>query len=388
LCTGAAELRVEVGKQAALEERVVREVDAGHDVGRAEGDLLGLGEEVVGIAVEGELADAAQRHERLGPDLARVEGVERELVLVGVVDHLHRELVLGKGAALDGLPEIAAVEVSVLAGEFLRFVPDERVDAEHGLPVELDEAGLALSVDEAEGVDAEAVHHGEAARDGAVGEVPHDHVHRFGGEPDEVPKGVVGGGGLGGLVVGLGLHGVDEVGELDGVLDEEDGDVVADEVEDAVFGIELRREAAHVADSVGGAARAGDCGEAHEDGRPDRGVLQELGHRVGRHGLVDLEVAVGAGAAGVDDALGDTLVVEVGDLLAQDEVFEEGGAAVADLQRLLVVADAAALVGSKGLAVVAFAVGIEIALLTALIHEPLRLPVQRSAAGTAAGQTR
>jgi hypothetical protein len=32
------------------------------------------------------------------------------------------------------------------------------------------------------------------------------------------------------LLVGAGLDGVDEVGEEDGVLDEEDGDVVADDV--------------------------------------------------------------------------------------------------------------------------------------------------------------
>jgi hypothetical protein len=39
----------------------------------------------------------------------------------------------------------------------------------------------------------------------------------------------------------------------------------------------------------------------------------------------------------VDDALGDALVVEVEDLLAQDEVFEQRRAALAGLQRVLVV---------------------------------------------------
>ena len=42
-----------------------------------------------------------------------------------------------------------------------------------------------------------------------------------------------------------------------------------------------------------------------------------------RQRLVALEVAVRAGAARVDDALGDALVVEVGDLLAEDEVLEQ-----------------------------------------------------------------
>ena len=56
-----------------------------------------------------------------------------------------------------------------------------------------------------------------------------------------------------------------EVGELDGVLDEEHRDVVADQVEVALVGVELDGEAAHVAGHVGRAARAGHRREAHED---------------------------------------------------------------------------------------------------------------------------
>ena len=72
------DLRVDVGVDAAGEQRIVREVDAGHDVRRAERDLLGLGEEVVGVAVEHHAADRLQRHELFGHDLGRVEHVEAE----------------------------------------------------------------------------------------------------------------------------------------------------------------------------------------------------------------------------------------------------------------------------------------------------------------------
>ena len=47
----------------------------------------------------------------------------------------------------------------------------------------------------------------------------------------------MGGGGLGNLVVGARLDGVDKVGEADGILDEEDGDVVTDDIEVALIGI-------------------------------------------------------------------------------------------------------------------------------------------------------
>ena len=47
------------------------------------------------------------------------------------------------------------------------------------------------------------------------------------------------------------------------------------------------------------------------------------------------------------DALQYTLMVEVGDLLAQYEVFQQGRSARADAQRILVVTDWDALVGRK-----------------------------------------
>ena len=54
---------------------------------------------------------------------------------------------------------------------------------------------------------------------------------------------------------------------------------------------------------------------------------------------VALEHAVRGGAAGVDDPLGDALVVEVGDLLPEDEVLQQGGTPQAGLERVLVVGD-------------------------------------------------
>ena len=70
------ELRVEVGEVAALQQRIVGEVDARHDVLRAERDLLGLGEEVVDHPVEHEPPDAADGDLLLRDDLRRVEHVE------------------------------------------------------------------------------------------------------------------------------------------------------------------------------------------------------------------------------------------------------------------------------------------------------------------------
>ena len=206
-------------------------------------------------------------------------------------------------------------------------------------PVELDEARPPPGVDQPEGVHAEALHGAEAPRQGAVRHHPHQHVGRLGHQGDEVPERVVGAGGLRHRMVRLGLERVHEVGELHGVLDEEHRDVVADDVEVTLVGVKLRREAAHVARGVGRAALAGDGREPHEHGGALARLGEERGARVLGHRLVALEEAVGRRAAGVHDPLGDPLVIEMSDLLAEDEVLQQGGPPEPGLERVLVVGD-------------------------------------------------
>lgn len=74
----AAELRVEVAEEPALEEGVLAEVDPAHQVSGLEHDLLGLGEEVARICVQAHLAELPQRGDLLGDDLGGVEDVEAE----------------------------------------------------------------------------------------------------------------------------------------------------------------------------------------------------------------------------------------------------------------------------------------------------------------------
>ena len=66
---------------------------------------------------------------------------------------------------------------------------------------------------------------------------------------------------------GCGLAAWMTSGNLIAVLDEEHRDVVADQVEGALVGVELRREAAGVAHGVGRAPRAEHGGEADEHRR-------------------------------------------------------------------------------------------------------------------------
>lgn len=157
----------------ARQQRVVGEVQAGHDVRGAESHLLGFGEEVVGVAVEHHAPDDLHWHQLLGDQLGRVEDVEAELLGLFLREDLQAQFPLRVLAGLDCLPQVAAMEVRVGARNLHRLLPHQRVGAELGLPMELDEEGLARVVDEAEGVDAEALHHPVAARDRAVRHLPH-----------------------------------------------------------------------------------------------------------------------------------------------------------------------------------------------------------------------
>ena len=347
------QLRVQIGEVAPLQQRVVGEVDARHDVLRAEGHLLRLGEEVVHRAVQDHPADDADRHLLLGDDLGGVQDVELELLREVVVEELHAQLPFREVPGLDRAPQVAAMEVRIGAIDLQRLVPHHRLQAQLRLPVELHIGGLPFRVDEAEAVDAEALHEAEGAGDGPVGHDPHEHVGGFRAQRGEVPEIVMRRLRLGETTVGLLLRGMDQVGELDRVLDEEDGDVVADEIPVAFLGVELHREAAHVAGQVGGALVARHGGEAHEDRHLLARPLEQVRRGDVGQGFRRLEIAMDAEAACMHHPLRDALMVEVEDLLTEVEILQQRGSARPDLQRVLVVGNRNALLRRQGLDTIA-----------------------------------
>ena len=108
----ARELRIEVREEPPLQQRIVREVDPRHEVRRAERHLLGLGEEVVGPAVEHHPADDLQRAQLFGDELGRVQVVELEALGFFLREELNRETPTPERlAGRDGLEHVAAVKV-------------------------------------------------------------------------------------------------------------------------------------------------------------------------------------------------------------------------------------------------------------------------------------
>lgn len=77
-----------------------------------------------------------------------------------------------------------------------------------------------------------------------------DHVQGTGLLGEEVIGGIVGSGSLRNLLVRLRFQGVDHVGELHSILDEEDGQVDANDVQVTCVSVEARCESSNVSGSI------------------------------------------------------------------------------------------------------------------------------------------
>ena len=319
----------------------------GHDVRDAERDLLGFREEVVRIAVEHQPADRHDGTSSSGTIFVASRTSKVNASACSSVKIWRPSSYSGQAPASMASHRSrrwkseSAPEILTASSQTSECVPAA------GVQWNLTKCDSPRGVHQAVGVHAEALHGAIAARDRAIGHRPHQHVGDLRHQRREVPERVVRGPRLRHGEVRLRLGGMHQVGKLHRVLDEEDRDVVADQIPVALVGVELDGEAAHVARRIGRAALAEDGREAHEDRRLLAGLGKERGARELPERSGALEEAVRRRAARVHDPLGDTLVVEVRDLLAQDEVFEQRRPAQPRLQRILVVRDRHALIGGQ-----------------------------------------
>ena len=98
--------------------------------------------------------------------------------------------------------------------------------------MKFDKGGFALVIDQTEGMHAESVHHPVASRNRPIRHHPHDHMHGFRCEGDKIPKRIVRRGGLRHFIIGFRFEGMDQIGKLDRILNEEHRNVIADQVPD------------------------------------------------------------------------------------------------------------------------------------------------------------
>jgi hypothetical protein len=148
--------------------------------------------------------------------------------------------------------------------------------------MKLDELRLAAVRDEAESVHSETVNVTERSRKSVASHRPEKSMQRARLLAEEVPCRIVSCRCLGDLVIAAGLDGVDQVGELNCVLNEEDWDIVSDDIcevlvgvssssgdmrtEISFIGVEACRESVHIARCIGTASTTSNGREPHEHG--------------------------------------------------------------------------------------------------------------------------
>ncbi len=116
-------MRIGVGEEAALQHAIGRKAQAGHDRRRRERRLLDVGEVVVGVAIEDDLAHFHTRIVLMRPHFGDVEwidiGVDRLRFRHDLNEHRPARMI----AALDGLEEIALRMIGIAARQLQRFAP-------------------------------------------------------------------------------------------------------------------------------------------------------------------------------------------------------------------------------------------------------------------------
>src|ERR1039457_2013148 len=147
-------------------------------------------------------------------------------------------------------------------------------------------------------------------------------MHGFRRQRNEVPEGIVRSCRLRKAAVGFHFYGMDEVGEFDGILDEENRDVVTDQVPVAFLSVKLNRKSAHVTRGIYRTSAAGNGGYTGKQGclHTDFGEYPGGGVSFQRGG--QLKESVLARRARVNDTLGNTLMAEMRDFFTQNEILQ------------------------------------------------------------------
>src|SRR4030095_16907261 len=187
--------------------------------------------------------------------------------------------------------------------------------------MKFDEGRLSLVVDQPKCMDPETIHHAKTPWNCTIRHDPHDHMHGFRGQRDEIPKGIVCCGGLWHFMVCLRLEGVHQIWELHGILDKEHGNVVTYQIPYTFTGIKLRGKPPGITHRVGGASRSVDGREPHEDRSLNGRLLEHGGFGVACEGFVDLEITMCPRTASMHYPFRHTLMVELRHLFAKVKVL-------------------------------------------------------------------
>lgn len=317
--TQTVALSIGVRKETRLENRVGRRLNTGNSVRRRKGSLLNVGIVVLGVLVQNELTKTSQGVVLVRPNLGQVENGEgSRLGLLGGhgldVDSPRWVVTL-----LDGFKQVALDIVGVLTSKLASLLVVQGLDTLVRNEVDLDVDKRAVLLDPLVSVTGVTVHVTVTGRSTTVGEELQKLVSSLGVVCEVVPEHVS----ILQVSFWVSLLGVDENGELGWVSDEKDGGVVVDPVGVTFLSVELGGETTGISGSVGRTLLATNGGKSGKGSGALANLAEEVGAGQVRNVVSDLKVTEGTGTLGVDDTLGDSLAVKVGEQVNEVVVLEK-----------------------------------------------------------------
>ena len=353
-------LGIAVRENAALEQRIIGKINARHDIGGAEGCLFRFRKKVVRVAVQHHFPDDFHGNQCFRNELGSVQNIEVELVCVLFRDELQPQLVFRIISGFNGLPEILAVEVRIASCQYLGFIPHQGFFPVQRFPVETDESAFSIFIDQFVRMNAEPFHRTEASGDAAVRHGPHDVVQSFRLQGDEVPEGVMGRLPLRHFIVGFRFDGMDEIRKFDGILNEEDGRVIAYQIIVAFLGIEFGSPTADIPYCNRRSSEALHGGKTHKDRGFFSRILQKSRFGVLGKGFVHLKITMCPGTSCVNHAFRYPLLVKMSHFLQKVEVFKQRGASASCFKCVLIIGYFNSQVACEGLSHAVGAHGIQL----------------------------
>lgn len=242
-------------------------------MGGRERRLLSLSMVIAGVSIQSDFANGDQRVVLVRPNFRQVKHIISVFLSVFLWHRLDEPVPAWVITLLDRFKQILSRVLRVLLSHLRCLISGEVLDALASLVVVLDIVNITLIIDPSKGVGSVAIHVAVAERRASIAHKNGDLVESLGRVGPKVKGGI----GILQVANGASLLRVDKVGELDGILNEEDGSVIADHVVVTLLSVVLDREATGVTVAVVGTALTSDSREAEEDGGLLSNLVQKLG---------------------------------------------------------------------------------------------------------------
>src|ERR1035437_9661699 len=174
-------------------------------------------------------------------------------------------------------------------------------------------------------------HHAEASRKSAVTHRPHDRVHAFGSQRNEIPKRIMSRSCLGHLVIRLRFNCMYKIWKFYSVLNKENRHIVPNQVVVAFFCIKFNCETPNIACQIRRSTGTRHCAEPCKNRSSGTYSLQEFSFGIFRQGFSQFKIAVGSTSSCMNNALRNSFMIKMCNFFTKLKILQQGCTTLARL---------------------------------------------------------